>query len=327
VSILVGFEVPVCPPRRGCCCGAFGAAGSYDLRYMRALIVLSLLGVLILVQASSVLAVEPRPAPARPGATLHAPLDTIPPRSADAPRGSEFVLRIAELDRAGREAAVLGEVLRGNIPDFLRALKPITLRGRTGGRPVTVVVWVMPDYLAVGSDDDFVRVPVDYYSALRIARAFAMSLPTRKIVDAVYTQSEVHLRPQPMTPGPRMTSAQYFLAHNERIERQWAEHTLGELVAGHKKDLVITNRLQQQRTPRVAIYGWHRGPGDPIQPLSLVHGATYADYSHGLRLVSDVLTVNGVERPLLEVLQDPRLGPILTLEGTIRVPAGLVPAR
>ncbi|MGD8331507.1 MAG: hypothetical protein PVJ49_18895 [Acidobacteriota bacterium] len=293
---------------------------------MRALPVLTLVGLLTLMQGSG-MAAEQRPARAEGGTTVRAALDTIPPRPADAPGGSEFVLRIAELDRAGREAAILAEVLRGNIPDFLRSLKPITLRGRVGGRAMTIVVWVMPDYLAVGSDDDFVRVPVDYYSALRIARGFAMSLPTRKIVDAVYAQSEVHLTPQPMTPGPRMTSAQYFLAHNERIERQWAEHTLGELVAGHKKDLVITNRLQQQRTRRVAIYGWHRAPGDPIQPLSLVHGATYADYSHGLRLVSDVLTVNGVERPLLEVLQDARLGPILTREGTIQVPSGLLPAR
>jgi hypothetical protein len=43
----------------------------------------------------------------------------------------------------------------------------------------------------------------------------------------------------------------------------------------------------------VAIYGWHRSNGDPIQPLSTVHGEYYADYSHGIRLVSRTAYVNG----------------------------------
>ncbi len=62
--------------------------------------------------------------------------------------------------------------------------------------------------------------------------------------------------------------------------------------AGHKKDVVITNRLTREQG-RIAIYGWHQPTGIPIQPLSTVHGAGYADYSHGIRLVSDVVLIDG----------------------------------
>ena len=64
-----------------------------------------------------------------------------------------------------------------------------------------------------------------------------------------------------------MRSSDYYLHHQRLIEEQLAGHPRGELVAGHKKDLVLTNRLWWRRD-RVAIYGWHQGRGQPIQPLS-----------------------------------------------------------
>jgi len=66
------------------------------------------------------------------------------------------------------------------------------------------------------------------------------------------------------------------------VKRERAAHAepLGELTSGDKKDLVLTSLLW--RVPgRVAIYGWHRAVNQPIQPLSKVHGARYADYSPG----------------------------------------------
>lgn len=41
------------------------------------------------------------------------------------------------------------------------------------------------------------------------------------------------------------------------------------LLAGHKKDLVLTRRLVG-RPDRVAIYDWHRLDGRPIHPLSML---------------------------------------------------------
>jgi hypothetical protein len=38
---------------------------------------------------------------------------------------------------------------------------------------------------------------------------------------------------------------------------------------------------------KVTIYGGMRADGTFWQPVSSVHGETYTDYSHGLRLVYD----------------------------------------
>ncbi len=92
---------------------------------------------------------------------------------------------------------------------------------------------------------------------------------------------------------------------------------LGALISGHKKDVVLTNRLSEI-LGRVAIYGWHRLSGIPIQPLTVVHGANYADYSHGIRLVSNVVLIDGKPRSIYEVLEDPKLATILSDEGPIR---------
>ncbi|MBD0375804.1 MAG: hypothetical protein ICV51_09270 [Flavisolibacter sp.] len=58
------------------------------------------------------------------------------------------------------------------------------------------------------------------------------------------------------------------------------------LIAGIKKDIVITGKLLHDPKPnRVAIYGWHKLDGNPIQPLYTGHVNWYVDYSHGIRLV------------------------------------------
>jgi hypothetical protein len=91
---------------------------------------------------------------------------------------------------------------------------------------------------------------------------------------------------------------------------------LGELVSGDKKDVVMTNRLASN-VGRIAIYGWHRGPGQPIQPLSTVHGANYADYSHGIRMISEVALINGELRSVYDILRDSTVAKVLSDEGPI----------
>lgn len=250
-------------------------------------------------------------------------LHNIPSRPVRASTGSEIIARIAGIRGARREAVILAEIRRGNVPDFLRDLKPVHLSLRRPGRPaLSATIWVMPDYLSVGNEDDFVRVPLSYDGAVSIASGFGMILPTRKMVDAIYVQSDFHLKPQPMKPGPLMSSTAYLVTHNAKTEEQLVGRPRGELISGHKKDLVLTNRLTR-RPRRVAIYGWHRLNGEPIQPLSLVHGASYTDYSHGLRLVSATALVNGVPTPIAEALKDPELAPLFSYEGVMAVPPQL----
>jgi hypothetical protein len=125
-----------------------------------------------------------------------------------------------------------------------------------------------------------------------------------------------------MRPGPLMSSTTYFVTHDARTEQQLVGRPRGELISGHKKDVVLTNRLTSMPR-RVAIYGWHRLTGRPIQPLSLVHGAGYADYSHGLRLVSATALVEGVPTPIFKALSDPVLAPLFSYEGMMQIPAPL----
>lgn len=239
----------------------------------------------------------------------------IAPRGPDAMSGSAFAAAIESLSLEDRSLRVLEELRAGNVPDHLRELVPVELRRRTlTGRSSTATVFASRDYLAIGSDDDFFRIPVNLYTATAFCREVGCVLPTAKIVDAIHDQAAVRLKPFPMKPGQEMRSIDYYQRHNREIERQLEGLDRSGLLAGHKKDLVLTPKLTPRRR-KVAIYGWHRRRGDPIQPVSTIHVAAYADYSHGLRLVHERVLVDGEERSIYDVLADPGLSKLLSRSG------------
>jgi len=240
----------------------------------------------------------------------------IPARPEGAPTGSVFGRRTRGWSGQRRQEAALRELRAGNVPPFLRRFVPVLLTHEMpDGRIVEATVWVSADYASIGTDADYLRMPLDRPGAVTLARSFHCVLPTRKIVDAINDQADVHLSPRPLPPGPMMRSSEYYLRHNAMIQEQLGDRAPGLLVSGHKKDVVVTNRLRGRQ--RVAIYGWHRRDGEPIQPLSTVHGARYADYSHGIRFVYDVVAIDGELRSIYDVLADPELGPVLSYEGQI----------
>ena len=246
----------------------------------------------------------------------------MPRRSRGAAPGSTVLASLAGIEGNRRDATLAAQVLDGNVPGFLRQLAPVTFTGRMAdGTAARVTLCVTPDYLAVGDARDFVRVPLGLRAATRIAQGFDMMLPTARMVDAIYGNAQLRLPPRPMEPGPQMTSTAYLLRHNATVEAQRtsAGAPAGTLIAGHKKDLVLTSRITR-RQGRVAIYGWHRPGGNPIQPLSTVHGAGYADYSHGIRLVSKTAYVNGRAVDLRQMLADGRYASLVSKEGPIGGP-------
>jgi hypothetical protein len=260
-------------------------------------------------------AVEPPPAPP-PGP----PVTEIPPRPAGAMSGSQFLQSTQGLSRPQREEAILREILSGNVPEYLRSFREVNVsRVLSDGREHTATLRVLPDYLAIGSSEDFVRIPMGGPTGQRIADAFGCVLPTTRIVDEVWKQADLRLPPRPMTPGPQMMSNDYYRRHNQTIEAQRAGRPLGELVAGTKKDVVLSNGYAGH-PGRVGIYGWHQPDGRPIQGLNFSHEATYADYSHGIRLVHGTMLVDGIERPVAQVLADPVLSELISSEGPIRSP-------
>ena len=246
-----------------------------------------------------------------------------PLRSPDAPTGSRFGADHLLEDDNTRYRAAVDQLLAGNMPSFLGRLAPVTLFASDGSGPQRATIWVMPDYLALGSDDDFLRVPLDLYGAAAVARGLGYALPTRRMVDAIYREADLQLAPAPLPPTNQMRSMAYVVRHGDMVEAQRAGRDTGALVAGHQKDLVMTPRLFTS-PGRVAIYGWHQPDGRPIQPLSLVHGAGYADYSHGVRLVARTVVVDGVAMDLFDALADSAIGALLSDEGPIADAAALL---
>ncbi len=244
----------------------------------------------------------------------------IPPRPNGALTGSQFLAKTANLSVPNREKEILAQISSGNIPDFLRTFVDVTVSSiDQSGTTHTIVYSVMPDYLAIGSNEDFARIPMNSHTAQKIADLFECSLITRKMVNDVWKQATVKLAPIPMTPGAQMLSNDYFGKHQQSIEKARAGKPLGALTAGQKKDVVISNALLK-KPQSVAIYGWHKLNGVPIQPLSTVHSYTYADYSHGVRPASRTAKVDGKPMLLTDVLQSATLHPLLSDEGVMASP-------
>jgi hypothetical protein len=126
---------------------------------------------------------------------LRALTERIPPRPNRALTGSQFAEYVSKMDPQQREQAILSEILQGNLPSFLRKLVPVELKHLDHGRTLRATVFVMPDYLAIGSDKDFLRIPMNLYTATAIVARFGFVLPTKKIVDAIYNQSSYHFNP------------------------------------------------------------------------------------------------------------------------------------
>jgi hypothetical protein len=243
----------------------------------------------------------------------------IPPRDPRAPTGSAFIAAINALSREEREAAIRREILSGNIPEFLRAFRSVAAEA-TGPDSVRRVVSfdVMPDYLAIGSDADHVRIPMSPYTAQAFADAFGFVLPTRKMVDATWAAATVHLDPRALTvdrEAPRT-----FLEHHRIIQSQLDSVAAprGAVVSGIKKDVVITGQLAN-RPDRVAIYGWHYRSGRPIQNVYVGHVDWYVDYSHGIRPARRMMRVDGVPRTFESILSDSLLSPLLSDEGVMTI--------
>jgi hypothetical protein len=53
------------------------------------------------------------------------------------------------------------------------------------------------------------------------------------------------------------------------------------------------------------FYGWHQLNGQPIQPLYTGHINWWVDYSHGIRLISRKISVDGKEMDYTDVLKHP----------------------
>ena len=262
---------------------------------------------------------------ARPSASVKSsdiPLTTrrqsqLPPRAKNAMGGAQFIQSVERLNLAEREAAILRELSSGNFPDFLRNFKVVPISGAFKKAEIAATIEVMPDYLAIGSAEDFVRIPMTPQTAQKIADQFGCTLPTRKLVDAIDRVAELRLAPHPMS--DKREAVATFVKHNQIIEKQRGDKPLGLLMIGAKKDIVLTPRIFE-KPQRLAIYGWRQLNGQPIQPLTIVHWNLYVDYSHGVRLVHDEMELGSKSVKISDLLADHDRCGLISDEGPMKPP-------
>ncbi len=239
-------------------------------------------------------------------------------RDPNACTGSDFIKSNLNISGTPRENNILNEFLNGNIPSFLKQFVPITIT--QGGNSITYLV--MPDYLSIGDDDNYVRMPMSPLTAQIIADKYDCTLPTRKMVNDIWINSTNQLTPLPWGPpyDHSMMSTERYGIHNIRIQNQLKDKDFKQLTSGHKKDVVLTNRLfPNNPNKRVAIYGWIQNNGNPIQGLNPVsHEDTYADYSHGIRLIANDIICNGTVTRIQDVFDDNQLCFLVSDEGPLK---------
>ena len=237
-----------------------------------------------------------------------------PPRPPDRERtpGTEFLESLRGMSEAERDAAIFREVSRGNIPDFMRPenFYELAIYGSVNGEDVEVRIQVAIDYLAVGTNEDYVRVPVSPLLAQRIADRFGWILPTETVVreldeeskrerqDITYlaapdaaqlvidpsTGRQVYERWNHQTYGAYegrwMRSVEFIekinvLADEQILQRRMRPHR-GGIRAGQSKDIIYHPEAQRKNT--VCIFH------PRVQGVNYVsHPDTYWDYSHGAR--------------------------------------------
>ncbi len=237
------------------------------------------------------------------------PLPRLPERPANPPDGRAVCDEVATLPLADREARFERELLAGNFPESLRNWRRVEL-------PSGVVLAVLPDWLAVGSDTNSVHTPLTPMTAQRIANAWDCLLPTPLMVDAIDAAAAVHVTPQPF--GEPREAVATFVASSTAIQAARGPQGVGLLLTGGKKDVVLSARLAA-RPNRVAIYGWRQLNGESIQPLTTVHVNLYVDYSHGIRLVANQALLDGEPLSLTALLADPARCRLVSNEGVVRL--------
>jgi hypothetical protein len=252
------------------------------------------------------------------GPGVDRPTLDLPERPADAPGGDAIVNDIRGLDQAAREERIFEEVASGNVPGWLRRLSRVEMSGQVEGRTHHVTFWVTPDYLAVGSADDNLLIPLSARTAQRIADLTGGSLPTPRMVDAIWAAADLRVEPIRFRPDEFMRSVDYIERHDDLVKAQLMVYneSRGVFLAGHKLDVVITASLSEH-PGEIAIYGWHRSNGIPVQSLYVGATDSLVAFSHGVRLVHRAVLVDGVPRDLHEVLGDTALAPILSAGGVI----------
>ncbi|MBN2195874.1 MAG: hypothetical protein JW751_23860 [Polyangiaceae bacterium] len=239
--------------------------------------------------------------------------DDTEPR-ARGPGGARLVEQYAKLDpedEPARHRFVLEQIAAGNLPSSWNRWVTVQVRGQFGTR---VEFDVSPHGLRIGSDADWVEIPLDGPHFAAAAELLGCRLSTAWMVEQTCQQARrsgtvVHFFAaaeiaqslgwhdwQNNSPdGLKMKGATFFRQRSSLLRHWLDEHHVasGDLVVGYFKDVV--SPVDGLTRPRgLEIVGGRDDSGREIQPLSGgLHHTRFFDYSHNVRLVRDPIRVDG----------------------------------
>lgn len=219
-----------------------------------------------------------------------------------------------------RERMIRDFILRGDVPDYVQVWMPVPVRfGKLIGE-----FYCTPDFLSIGTDEDFVRVRINGATAECVGDVVGALLPTEKMVNDIYSAAN-RLVAQPWGAPydhSMMLTSRWQVQDARSNEQAHARgFQPGELWAGHMKNVVIGGGLEEYKGERIGIYGWFRKDGTAIQGPQAqwrAHEWTYADYSQCIRLVHKDMLLGDTVVSVESVLQNPELALLLSNEGALK---------
>jgi hypothetical protein len=213
-----------------------------------------------------------------------------------------------------RHRLVLEQIAEQNMPDSWDDWVTVTVTGRKGA---VVEFEVSPHGLRIGTDQDWVEVPLDGPHSAAAAEILGVRLATAWMVDEIYDAARSEGRVvhyfaatqianslgyadwNPNAPdGEKMRSPEFFEQRSLLLRKWLREHEVDDstLASGYFKS-VVPPIDGVTRKGGLEMIGGHDSIGEPIQPLSGgFHVRTFFDYSQNIRFVKALLRVDG--RPM-----------------------------
>ena len=185
------------------------------------------------------------------------------------------------------------------------------------GNEVAATLLAMPDYLAVGSDDDFVRMPMTPQTAQQIADQFGCTLPTRKIVDAIDARRNCTSSPAP-SPRTARPSKRFSSTMKSSKSSGAANRSACSSPASRK-----TSSLRHESSKSPSAWRSTAGGnsnGQPIQPLTIVHWDSTSTTATAPGWSSTKSTSTAKKSPSPTCLADPERCGLVSDEGPMKPP-------
>jgi len=269
-------------------------------------------------------------------------------------KGSEFVATVKNVRGPQLSRMALQAMFDEETPNFLDDRRECFTEAIIDGGYYRCDYEVMPNYLAIGTDDDFVTWPLsivdlqEYCDHAPIAWTGAGGgtvnewfIPPKKIVFTTWVFSDCKIVPQAFGAMATMTWPETILAEQERINGAMERNgCLLRAFVRAKKAYITAPNVKMEGGPNgngtLHFTGWYSF--DPIIPEErtvgtldgklvyavqagdeiggkIGHEPEYFDYSHGCDLVYHEVLINGERFTFDEVCSHPKLCVLVSDQG------------